>query len=136
MIHLANRMAEAPSKPHKGKTEGASLIPERNPMRSPVTRTPQPPLFNIGRPIRAAWTWEVTYAVASSGYPTQCRVFASSGGGEEILVGSAACSVALHDDLREVIECLAIEAMLAACEPTLDGSTPHRQVTFESNLRH
>jgi hypothetical protein len=63
-------------------------------------------------------------------------VVAFSGTGDDELRGSADCAVKLHDDLSEVIECLAIEAMLAACEPSLLGDIPHRSIVFKSNLRH
>lgn len=99
-------------------------------------RTSQPPLIlNNSRPIGNAWQWNVSYHVASSGYPTKCHVTAMRHEpGQEELVGTAWCSVSVGDDLREVIECLAIESMLAATEPTLDGSTPTRKIVFSSNL--
>ena len=97
-------------------------------------KTPHPPLFNIGRPVQAKWTWVVTYRVASSGYATECHVAAHADDPRDPLDGTASCSVRLGDDLREVIECLAIESMLAACEPTLTGEPPHRRVVFSTNL--
>ncbi len=80
------------------------------------------------------WHWSVFYEVASSGYATRCHVTAGAGPEHDPMIGTASCAVNLHDDLREVIECLAIEAMLAATEPTLDGSPTHRNVVFSSNL--
>lgn len=97
-------------------------------------RTPQPPLFNIGRPVQARWSWNVTYAVASSGYATRCHVSAHADDPTDPLNGTAWCTVGLGDDLREVIECLAIESMLAACEPQLDGKPSARRIVFSSNL--
>lgn len=97
-------------------------------------RTPERPLFEVLRPNGAEWSWHVSYMVASSGYPTKCHVTAMRTAGEEELLGTASCAVSLYDDLREVIECLATEAMLAACQPTLGGETPHRNVIFTSHL--
>lgn len=98
-------------------------------------RTPIQPIFDVGtRPVTHQWSWTVSYKVASSGYATYCHVTASAGTEDDPLVGTAACFVELGDDLREVIECLAIESMLASCEPTLDGTPPHRRVVFTSNL--
>lgn len=96
--------------------------------------TPQAPLFNLNRPLGSAWQWTVTYRVASSGYVTECHVMAHRIEGTDHLHGSAECAVALGDDLREVIECLATESMLAACTPTLDGSTPSRRIVFTSHF--
>lgn len=98
-------------------------------------RTSQPPIFDVGgRPLTHSWRWTVTYNVASSGYAIFATVIATKMPSDDGVVGSASCGVGLHDDLREVIECLAIEAMMAACEPELDGSMPHRHITFSSNL--
>lgn len=98
-------------------------------------RTTVSPIIDVGmRPISHKWSWTVLYHVSSSGYATHCQVSASTGAGEDIAVGVASCEVAAFDDLREVIECLAIESMMAACEPTLDGSHTHRRVVFSSNL--
>lgn len=97
-------------------------------------RTPTPPLFDLKRPVTNHWAWTVTWQVASSGYPFACHVTAIGGKGESQYAGCAWCEVAVGDDMREVMECLAIEAMLAATEPTLDGSTPTRRVVFSSNL--
>jgi hypothetical protein len=91
-------------------------------------------LFDIQRPLSHAWRWTVAYDVASSGYPVSCHVTATKMPSDEGVIGTAACAVTTGDDLSEVIECLAIEAMLAACEPTLDGSPPHRRVVFSTNL--
>jgi hypothetical protein len=102
-------------------------------MRRKVT-TPQPPLFDLKRPVTNHWNWTVTYSVASSGYATECHVIAHGGTGLDQYHGSAWCEVSLGDDLREVIECLAIESMLAASEPTLDGSLPRRRIVFSTNL--
>lgn len=97
-------------------------------------RTPTPPLFDVGgRPLTHSWRWSVHYDVASSGYPIWCQVTATKMPSDDGVTGSAACSVSLHDDLREVIECLAIESMMAACEPHLDGSPSHRHILFASN---
>lgn len=97
-------------------------------------RTPFPPLFTVDRPVGANWTWEVTYKVASSGYPTGCHVSAVRWSGEEYLVGIASCDLSLYDDLRQAIEVLAIEAMMAACEPQLDGSPTSRFVVLSQHL--
>lgn len=97
-------------------------------------RTPQAPMIAVSRPVGHHWEWTVTYKVASSGYPTHCHVHAFRGIGEGRMDGTAACAVVVGDDLSEVIECLAIESMLAACEPTLDGTPTHRRVVFSTNL--
>jgi len=97
-------------------------------------RTPQSPLFEVTRPLSQKWQWVVQYNVASSGYPTSCHVTAAHGSGEEYIAGTAMCDVHVGDDLKEVIECLAIESMMAACEPTITGETPLRRVVFSSNL--
>lgn len=97
-------------------------------------RTSNPPLFDLLRPGGNAWKWTVTYQVASSGYPSSCHVTAIRAVEGEELAGSASCDVALYDDLREVIEFLAVEAMMAACEPTLWESRPHRSVVFTSTF--
>jgi len=99
-------------------------------------RTRQPPLFDVNsRPLGHAWSWTVTWAVASSGYPTGCHVTARriELDGEH-LVGTASCDVQIGDSMQEVMECLAIESMLAACDLTLDGEPTHRHVVFSSNL--
>lgn len=97
-------------------------------------RTPHRPLFDVLRPDRSHWKWIVTYKVASSGYPTDCHVQAMSDDPLGDLVGAASCAVKVGDDLSEVIECLAIEAMLAACQPTLTGEPTTRRVVFSTNL--
>jgi hypothetical protein len=97
-------------------------------------RSPNPPLFTVDRPIGHHWTWEVTYQVASSGYPTKCHVTSMRGHGVDIMVGVAWCDMTLGDDLREAIECLAVESMLAACEPPLDGTHSSRRVILSSHL--
>jgi hypothetical protein len=101
-------------------------------MRS--NRTQKPPLFDILRPEGNKWEWTVTYAVASSGYPKSCHVIARRVADGEVLVGTARCAVIVGDPLEEVIEFLAVEAMLAACEPTLDGSPSHRSPVFTQHL--
>lgn len=100
------------------------------------TKTKQPPLLDMrSRPLSHRWQWTVTYQVASSGYATSCHVSAiCSGDPDDPAVGSASCDVKLGDDLKEVIECLAIESMLAACDRTLDGTPSHRRIVFSSNL--
>jgi hypothetical protein len=98
-------------------------------------RTPVRPLLNINaRPIGPAWRWNVTLDIASSGYVVGAHVIATRGTGDERMVGAAMCDVTFNDDVSEVMECLAIESMLAACEPTLYGDTPVRRVIFSSNL--
>lgn len=97
-------------------------------------RTPSRPLFDLKRPIGNNWRWTVTYDVASSGYPIRCHVVSTKMPSDEGIVGTAECAVKLGDDLSEVIECLAIESMLAACEPQLDGTPTHRRVVFSTNL--
>lgn len=97
-------------------------------------KTAQTPLFEIYRPITHHWTWEVTYKVRSSGYVDRCHVTATGAGKKDLLVGTAHCPVELGDDLREVIEFLAVEAMFAACERTPDGSVPSRSVAFTAHL--
>jgi hypothetical protein len=102
-------------------------------MRRKVT-TPQPPLFDLKRPVTNHWNWTVTYNVASSGYPTECHVIAHGGRGQDTYHGSAHCEVHVGDNLAEVVECLAIESMLAASEQTLDGTMPRRRIIFSTNL--
>jgi len=97
-------------------------------------RTPHRPLFDPVRPLGPSWRWTVTYQVASSGYPVAAHVSAQHGAGDELAVGTASCEVSLGDDLSEVIECLAIESMLAATEPNLLGEPTHRRIIFSSNL--
>lgn len=97
-------------------------------------RTPCPPLFTVDRPIGHAWTWTVTFTVASSGYVVQVHVIATRHEGIDPLVGVAFCDVSTYDVINDVIECLVIEAMLAACEPTLDGTTPSRRIQYSSHL--
>ncbi len=96
------------------------------------SRTIQRPLFDVMRPDGAAWTWEVTYKVASSGYVHEAHVLARRRSDLETLVGTASCEVLLHDPLDEVLEYLAVESMLAACQPELGGDTPHRRCKFVS----
>jgi hypothetical protein len=89
-------------------------------------------LFDILRPGGAQWQWTVTYKVASSGYPTRCHVSSFRHDPNGDISGSASCDVNVGDDLREVIEFLAVESMLEACEPTLWDDAPHRECRFES----
>lgn len=95
-------------------------------------RTPQRPIFDVKRPLGANWTWYVSYRVASSGYPTECQVTAERIEASDHMGGSATCDVSMYDDLREVIECLAVEAMLAACEPNLFDVPTARRIVFTS----
>lgn len=92
-------------------------------------------MLDLGkRPITHQWSWSVLLDIASSGYVRGCHVSAYGGDSTDPLVGIASCEVKLHDSVNEVIECLAIESMMAATEPQLDGSPSHRRVVFSSNL--
>jgi hypothetical protein len=80
----------------------------------------------------AAWSWDVTYRVASSGYIVRCHVTArrkDPGGDFE---GSAYCDVSQYDVLNDVIEELAVESMLAAVEPNLLGEPNVRRIVLTS----
>lgn len=94
------------------------------------SRTPQAPLFTLTRPLKSSWKWQATYSIASSGYVTSMHVTASTYWNHQDVVGTAYCDVALGDDVSEVLEYLATEAMLAATEPDLTGKTRPRKVTF------
>lgn len=98
------------------------------------SRTPVRPLFTTDRPLGANWDWTVTLQIASSGYVRRAHVMAHRDDGQDHLDGIAHCEVSMYDDVTEVIECLAIEAMLAACEPTLTGETPTRKILYSSTL--
>jgi len=96
-------------------------------------RTSQRPLFDVMRPNGNAWQWTVTYHVASSGYVQNAHVEARRLDGNDVLIGTASCDMAVHDDLLEVLEFLAVESMLAACTPELFGNIPHRSLKFVSS---
>lgn len=96
-------------------------------------RTPHRPLFDVMRPVGNHWTWAVTYTVASSGYVDTAMVTAFRRAEGEVLSGMACCDVQHDSDLSEVLEFLAVESMLAACEPTLTGEMPVRRLTFVSS---
>lgn len=95
-------------------------------------RTEQRPIFDLKRPVTNRWSWEVTLRVASSGYATRVLVAARTTPADGDLYGSAAAEVEPFDDITKVIEHLAVESMLQACEPTLLGhghrEIPHRDL--------
>lgn len=93
-------------------------------------RTNQRPLFDIMRPGSNLWTWEVTYKVSQSGYVNEAHVLARRFDADDPMAGSASCMVEHDMHLNEVLEFLAVEAMLAACEPTLFDTKPHRYTAF------
>lgn len=98
-------------------------------------RTTARPILNINsRPIGPAWTWSITMQVSSSGYTNRCHVTAIRGQGDDELVGSAWAHVGLQHDVSKVIEELAVEAMMAACEPLLDGSPGTRFVVVSTHF--
>lgn len=83
-------------------------------------RTTVPPLMG-GVPHGNPWTWYVSYHVARSGYPDEVTVQAIRIVDDESISGSAKCACPPFADLHEVVEFLAVEAMLVACEPQLPG---------------
>lgn len=97
-------------------------------------RTAYPPLLHVNRPISHSWKWDVTMQIASSGYVVEMHVSAFTEVEGETLAGTASCSVSIGDDTKEVIECLAVEAMLAAEELNLLGQSNPRRIVFSSNL--
>lgn len=98
-------------------------------------QTPFPPLFTANsRPNGAAWTWEITLAVASSGYVTKVHAIARRIAQTDSLVGVASCRLSVGDDVSGAIQDAAIEAMLAACEPNLFQETPTREFEYRRSL--
>lgn len=97
-------------------------------------RTPQRPILHINRPVGNAWKWTVAYEIGSSGYAHRVHVTALRDDPTGPMVGAAWCDIKVHDDLSQAIEDLAVEAMLAACEPQLDGSPTTRRMVYSTHL--
>jgi len=94
-------------------------------------RSPQRPVFEGLRPDGPTWTYEWSQTISSAGYVIYSSVLARRLSNDGQLLGRASCQVTLHDDPIDVLQFLAVEAMLAACEPTLFEELPHRHVIYQ-----
>lgn len=91
-------------------------------------RMPRRPMFNGQRLKHRYWRYSVLFDLGETGQVTMCTVTAFRATGTDPLSGTARGNVPLTADLTEVVEQLAIEAMIAATEPDLFGSTQNRKV--------
>ncbi len=98
------------------------------------TKTPIPPLFEGKGTPNGHWSWTVTMKLAPSGYCQSMHVIAMRSQPGGVIAGSAEGDVPPFVDTHEVMELLALEAMLAAEEPTLWEERPHRYIDVSTSL--
>ena len=82
---------------------------------------PLSPFIEITQPGNP-WRWGVSYSVKSNGYPGVANVTATRQVDDDVIAATCWSEVPPFADLEEVLEFLAVEAMLAACIPSLPGT--------------
>lgn len=89
------------------------------------SKTTYPPFFSGQGDRLRSWDWTVLMQVGSSGYIRYISVVARRRTPDH-WEGRAEAVIPPFFDPHECIEALAVEAMLAAAEPTLFGEMPTR----------